>query len=48
LPPSPIFVGSRSGDSVVELLLEDSSGATELGWSGQSKVAGVELGGIAP
>ena len=27
LPPSPIFVGSRSGKPLVELLLEESSGA---------------------
>jgi hypothetical protein len=48
LPPSPIFVGSRSGESLVELLLEDSSGAAELGWPSQSQVAGVDLGGGAP
>jgi hypothetical protein len=48
LPPSPTLVGNRSGELVVELLLKDSSGATELGWPGQSQVAGVNLGGRAP
>jgi hypothetical protein len=48
LPPSPIFVGSRCSQALVELLLEDSSGATKLGWPGQSQVAGVDLGGGAP
>jgi hypothetical protein len=35
------------GESLVELLLEDSGGAAELGWPGGSQVAGVDLGGGA-
>ncbi len=37
-----------AGDFCVELLLEDSGGAAELGWPGGSQVAGVDLGGGAP
>jgi hypothetical protein len=37
-----------AGDFCVELLLEDSGGAAELGWPGRSQVAGVDLGGGAP
>jgi hypothetical protein len=48
LPPPPSLVGSRSGESLVELLLEDSSGAADLEWPGRSQVAGVNLGGGAP
>ena len=38
----------RGGESLVELLLEDSGGVAELGWPGGSQVAGVDLGGGAP
>jgi hypothetical protein len=48
LPPSPIFFCSDSSEPAFELLLEDSSGAPEMGWSGQSQVAGIDLGGGAP
>jgi hypothetical protein len=48
LPPLPRLVGSRSGESLVELLLEDSSGAAALKWASWSRVAGVDLGGGAP
>jgi hypothetical protein len=44
----PVCVGFRGGEPLVELLLEDSGGAAELGWPGGSQVAGVDLGGGAP
>jgi hypothetical protein len=48
LPPFPFVTGIRCGESLVELLLEDSAGAAELGWPGGSQVAGVDLAGGAP
>jgi hypothetical protein len=48
LPPSPRLVGSRSGESLVELVLPGSRGIAELEWPGWSQVAGVDLGGGAP
>ena len=48
LPPSPVCVGIRGGESLVESLLEDSGGVVELGWPGGSQVAGVDLRGGAP
>jgi hypothetical protein len=47
-PPLPVWVGVRGGESLVELLLEDSGGAADLGWPGRSQVVGVDLGGGAP
>jgi hypothetical protein len=44
----PVCVGIRGGKSYVELLLEDSGGAAELGRPGGSQVGGVDLGGGAP
>ena len=41
-------MGIRSGEALVELLLEDSGSVVELGWPGGSQVAGVDLGGGAP
>jgi hypothetical protein len=43
LPPSPICIRSSGGESLVELLLEDSRGTAELGWPGGSQIPRVDL-----
>jgi hypothetical protein len=43
-----VGLGIRGGESLVEVLLEDSGGAAELRWPGASQVAGVDLSGGAP
>jgi len=48
LPPSLICIRSCTGESFVELLLEDSGGVAELGWPGGSQITRVDLGGGAP
>jgi hypothetical protein len=48
LPPFPFCPGVGRGESLVELLLEDTGGTANLGWSGGSQVAGVDLRGGAP
>ena len=48
LPPLPVCMGIRGGESLVESLLEDSGERVELGWPGGSQVARVDLGGGAP
>jgi hypothetical protein len=48
LPPWPVCVDFRRGESHVELLLPDSGGAAGLGWPGRSLVAVMDLGGGAP
>jgi hypothetical protein len=44
----PFCPGVCGGESLVELLLEDTGGTAKLGWSGGSQVAGIDLGGGAP
>jgi hypothetical protein len=48
LPPLPIWVVSRGGESLAELLLPASGGGAEPAWPSGSRVAGVDLGGGAP
>jgi hypothetical protein len=48
LPQSPRLFGTRSGESLVELVLPGSPGMAELEWPGWSQVAGVDLGRGAP
>jgi hypothetical protein len=47
LPPLRLCPGVRGGEPLVELLLDESGGIAELGCSGGSQVAGLDLGGGA-
>jgi hypothetical protein len=48
LPPSPIGIRRGGGESLVELLLNDSGGAAALRWPGESQITRVDLGGGPP